>query len=468
MAELIQLDAIGPNGSYRAQNRETICHLGGEPLAEMTMVPSLYVIRTIKKLRTGTKLSLRQRLTAMRTAGQQFAHGCVAGMTAPEYQRTVSKVTGTPISSVRTAVERIEAAALNLDRSSQLARPVAAVNDWRDPATSSGSAVWTRRGDVFAVLSSGNTPAIHSAWFDAIAHGYRVVVRPSRREPFTLFRLVTAMHEAGLGDYVALLPCGYDVADKIVELADRAMVYGGQDTVEKYANNPDVLVQGPGRSKVLITADVDWIDAVDTVAHAATVSGGASCMCTSSVLVEGDPRPFAQALAAKLAQIPSLPPEDDHAILTVRPVESARNIERSLRKAAKGTTPLLGADGVVDDLRTGGAVLRPAVHLVDSWEAPQLDVELPFPCVWVGPWDRRAGIAPLRDSLVVVANTKDADLVDDLLNEPSIFNVYVGNHPSTFSSNDLPHDGYLGDFLMRTKTGLGAIAVAVPAAASIC
>jgi hypothetical protein len=457
MSPLLQLDAIGPDGPYRAQSREAVSYLSGAPLAEMTMVGALYAVGAVKKLRSAPRLSSEHRLRRMRVAVHQFAHGWVAGMSACDYQRTVSKVTGTPIASVRIAVDGIERAATNLAWSSQLARPIAAVNDWRDPSTAGGSAIWTRRGDVFAVLASGNTPAIHSAWFDAIAYGYRVVLRPSRREPFTPLRLVTAMHEAGLGDYVALLPCGYAEADKLVELADLAMVYGGQDMLNKYGNNADVLVQGPGRSKVLITNDVDWQDAVDTVAHAATRSGGASCMCTSSVLIEGDPRPFAEALAAKLAQIPTLPPDDDHAILTARPVESARSIERYLLTAAKGTTPLLGGDGVVDELPEGGAVPRPAVHLVDSWRARQLDIELPFPCVWVGPWDREAGVAPLRDSLVVVANTKDAQLIDDLLHEPSIFNVYVGNHPTTFSASVLPHDGYLGDFLMRTKTGLGRV-----------
>jgi acyl-CoA reductase-like NAD-dependent aldehyde dehydrogenase len=464
MSPLRQLDAIGPDGPFRAQNRETVCYLSGTPLAEMSMVPALYAIRTVKRLRSGPRLSLAERLKAMRVVAHQFARGCVAGIPAPEYIRTVSRVTGTPITSVRDAVDAIERAALSLAWSSQLARPVAAVSDWRDPATLGGSAIWTRRGDVFAVLSSGNTPAIHGAWFDAIAYDYRVILRPSRREPFTPFRLVSAMHEAGLGDYVALLPCDYAVADKLVELADLAMVYGGQDIVDKYSNNARVLVQGPGRSKVLITSDVDWTDAVNTVAHAATANGGASCMCTSSVLVEGDPRPFAAALAVRLAQIPTLPPDDDNAVLTAQPCEAARRIEGYLMTVTKGTVPLLGGDGVVDELPGGGAVLRPAVHLVDSWKAPQLDTELPFPCVCVGPWDRQAGVAPLRDSLVVVANTKDPEIIDDLLHEPSIFNVYVGNHPTTFSAKTLPHDGYLGDFLMRTKTGLGGIAkTGVPA-----
>jgi len=39
--------------------------------------------------------------------------------------------------------------------------------------------------------------------------------------------------------------------------ADLGMVYGGADVVAKYRGS-QVLPQGPGRSKILITADTDW------------------------------------------------------------------------------------------------------------------------------------------------------------------------------------------------------------------
>ena len=47
--------------------------------------------------------------------------------------------------------------------------------------------------------------------------------------------------------------------------------------------------------------------------------------------------------------------------------------------------------------------------------------------------------------------TTDADLVDDLLAEPSITNLYLGDNPTTRLRPDIPHDGYLGEFLMRNK-----------------
>lgn len=58
----------------------------------------------------------------------------------------------------------------------------------------------------------------------------------------------------------------------------------------------------------------------------------------------------------------------------------------------------------------------------------------------------------LRNSLVLTAFTEDEALIDALLQEPTISNVYLGDHPTYWIRPGVPHDGYLGEFLMRTKT----------------
>jgi hypothetical protein len=64
---------------------------------------------------------------------------------------------------------------------------------------------------------------------------------------------------------------------------------------------------------------------------------------------------------------------------------------------------------------------------------------------------RSDGIEPLRHSLVLNAITSDEDLIDDLVNEPTVTNVYRGHHRTYHMTRAIPHDGYLADFLMRTK-----------------
>ncbi|MEW1654063.1 aldehyde dehydrogenase family protein [Streptomyces sp. NPDC093707] len=453
MRERATLGALGADGEYHTRRRTDLTSASGEKVGELSLVSPLYVRRTMAALRQASVPRTSDRFAMLEKAADLYLNGIVAGLGADAYARLVSVASGVPLAFVRSSATGVAQALRALRHTAGLAMPRGAVAEWDDLRTAEGAAVWTRKGEVFAVHASGNTPAVHSLWLEALALGYKVAVRPSTREPFTAFRLVSALRAAGFGnDTVALLPCDHATADVIIAEADFAMVYGGQDVIDKYAGDPRVLPQGPGRSKVLVTKDVDWHEKIGLIADAVSFLGGTACVCTTSVLVEGDPAPVAEALAERLSRIPTLPAEDPAAILAVQPRDQADRIDQYLRNVAGGTRAWLGGDRIVDELPQGGAVLRPAVHEVHSSDAPQLNVELPFPCVWVGPWAPEDGTAPLKDSLVVTAMTQDRQLVENLLQEPSIANVYLGDHPTTWMRPGVPHDGYLGEFLMRTKS----------------
>lgn len=452
MPDLIPLTALGAGEPYRSRNRYPISTLDGTPVAELSLVPPLFVTRTMTALHRARTLPAADRAAALDRAGRIFAEDTIDGLDYQSYQRMVSRVSGVPISVVRYATDGIVEGATEAVRAAYRAQPVGAVSDWRDPLTGNGTAVWTRRGDVFAVHAAGNHPGPHALWLEALALGYRVAIRPSRREPFTPHRLVTALRAAGFGpDHVALLPTEHAAADGMLTGADLGMVYGGDEVVTKYRGSR-ILPQGPGRSKILVTADVDWREHLDTIVGSISHQGGVACINATAVLVEGDPAPLAAAVAERLAAIPTLPPDDDKAVLSVQPVAAARAIEDFLSRRANGSRSWLGGDGVVDELGDGSAALRPAVHQLDRPDAPQAGLELPFPCVWIAPWTRADGIPPLRDSLVLTALTTDTDLVESLVDDPTIANVYLGDVPTYWYRTGTPHDGYLGEFLMRTKT----------------
>ena len=138
------------------------------------------------------------------------------------------------------------------------------------------------------------------------------------------------------------------------------MVYGGQDVVDKYAHDPAVVVNGPGRAKILITADRDWRDYIDVIVDSIADLGGMACVNTTAVLYEGDPAPLAQAIAERLAVIEPLPTDDERALLPTQSVDKARSLASYLAAKAVGTTPLLGADQIVAPVGDGFAALRPA------------------------------------------------------------------------------------------------------------
>ena len=449
---MISIEALGPEGAYRTRNREPVTTTAGVAVAELSMAPSLYVSRAINAQRDARPLPVHERESALAKAADIFATGVIAGLDFDAYAVLASRISGVPISVTRSGARSVADGVASAFGAVRPARPTGAVPDWRDDRTRGGSAVWARRGEVFAVLASGNGPGVHGLWPQALALGYRVAVRPSRREPLTAHRLIHALRQAGFRPQDAVyLPTDHRGADEMIRSADLAMVYGGQAVVDKYANDPTVFVNGPGRAKVLITADHEWRDYLDVITDSIANLGGVACVNATAVLYEGDPAPLAAAIAERLSTIAVLPTEDERAVLPTQNIENATALASHLAVVAAGTTAVLGADQVVAPLSDGYAALRPAVHLLTTPDVAKLNVELPFPCVWVAPWSRADGLEPLRHSLVISAITKDEDLVDDLLAEPTIANVYCGRHPTHYTAPEIPHDGFLADFLMRNK-----------------
>lgn len=449
--DLVAIDALGPGGEYRTRRREVITSTAGAAVAELSLVPPLYVARTLAAQRKVMPLPAGRRAAALSHAAGIFSNEVIAGLDFEAYVRLASRISGLPVAVTRAGARGVAEAVGGAFDAVRPARPVGAALDWREEGARAGGAVWARRGEVFAVHAAGNGPGVHGLWPQALALGYRVAVRPSRREPLTAHRLVLALRRAGFRPEDAVcLPTDHAGADEIIRSADLAMVYGGPQVVDKYAADPSVIVNGPGRTKILITADRDWHDHVDVIVDSIAGLGGMACVNATAVLCERDPAPLARAIARRLAAIEPLPTDDERAILPTQPREQARALADYLAAKAIGATPLLGADQVVADLGDGYAALRPAVHLLPE-PTDALNVELPFPCVWVAPWSRSAGLDPLRHSLVLTAITGDDSLVDALLAEPTIGNVYVGPHPTWWSAPGIPHDGFLADALMRTK-----------------
>lgn len=450
--DLVDIDALGPKGAYRARNVEVIRDTAGNAVARLSIVPPLFVSRAIAAQRKAKPLPVEVRRAALAKAAESFLDDEIAGLDFEAYVSLVSRVSGLPIEVARDGARAVAGAFATVGDAVDAARPAGTVLDWRDTRATSGVGVWARRGEVFAVHASGNAPAVHGAWPQALALGYRVAVRPSRREPFTGQRVILALQRAGFRpEDVVYLPTDYAGADEIIRSADLAMVFGGQDVVDRYAGDDTVFANGPGRTKIVITADKDWREYLDTIVESVSGMGGMACQNTTAVLVEGDAEPLARALAERLSAIAPLPSSDERAILPIQPVELARKTAEFVAEKASGTTPILGADQIVAELGDGFAALRPTVHLLATPDPEVLNTELPFPCVWVSSWTRADGVGPLRRSLVFNAITDDGDLIDELIAEPTIANVYSGHVPTQHMAPQMPHDGYLAEILMRNK-----------------
>ncbi|OEU88195.1 hypothetical protein DB35_17555 [Streptomyces abyssalis] len=440
------------DGEERSSRDTHLLHgVDGVPVATVHEAPAMVTRLTVKRMRAAPRTAQDKRLAALADAGRLFAEATLGGQTPEEYCRVQSIVSGVPIGVARQTLGRMR------DDCGLLGDVVAR----QSPVGAGRTARWVRRGSVFGVVAPSNHPATHGAWLQAVALGYRVAVRPGARDPVTPLRLVRALLQAGLEPgWISLLPGPHAAADALMDAADLSLVYGSEATVARLRGNDRVLVRGPGRSKILVDVPVDEA-VLDHLIAEISADGGVRCTNTTAVFTSGDHRALAEALAGRLAALPGLPVTDARAVLPVRPRKEAEGLRAALHRAAQGAVDLTEryyeADGgpvtVVDE---DAAALRPAVMCVDRSDHPGLGTELPFPCVWVAPWGRQEGIGPLDDSLALTLLTDDAALVDEALEAPGIRTVLHGRVPRWWRDPHLPHDGYLGQFLMEARGFAGS------------
>ncbi|KJY40838.1 aldehyde dehydrogenase, partial [Streptomyces sp. NRRL B-1568] len=290
------LDALTPTGPYHAHRRTTITDVSGTPYAELSLIPRLLATRTLKTLAQTPPLERHQRKTALEKAATIFLEDTIAGLTYDQYTHAVAQVSGVPITIIKNAGHRIAHACTKADYAAYQAQPQGAVDTWTHPNTLTGTGLWTRRGTTLTVLAAGNHPGPNELWLEALALGYHLAIRPSRREPFTPHRLGTALQKAGFTPHrITYLPTDHDTADTLLQQADHALVYGNDTVVNKYRHHPTVIPQGPGRSKILITADTDWRPYLNMIIDSITHHAGVACLNTTTILTEHDPTPLAQA-----------------------------------------------------------------------------------------------------------------------------------------------------------------------------
>ncbi|MFD6095841.1 aldehyde dehydrogenase family protein [Nocardiopsis flavescens] len=448
----VELPLLTVEGRRRTRARETVNGVDGRPCASLSLAPELLVARTLARQARTEPLPAGRRERALREAAERFLEDTLGGLAFGEHLARVGRVSGHNAPLTARMSEQVAAALAQAPQRADQARPRGSVRSREEVPQGSGRGVWTRRGRTLGAVLSGNAPTIQNGWLQALALGYRVAVRPSRREPFTAHRVVLALRAAGFrGVDAVYLPTTRAVAGSVLRRADLGLTYGGDDVEAAYGRDPSVKVGGPGRSKTLITRERLRPAAVASVAESVSALSGTACVNTSAVLVEGDHVSFARALAEELRGLTGnggLQTTDRH--LGPRlPEAAALALLDGLRRSGPGE-PVIPWDRVAARHPDGGVVLGPAVLTVDTPEHPLLRSELPFPCVWVAPWRPEDGLTALGGSLVVNAITEDTGLVDALAADPTIRNVHQ-NAPTVRGDGLLPHEDYVGGFLMRNK-----------------
>ncbi|MFF2568476.1 aldehyde dehydrogenase family protein [Streptomyces sp. NPDC058084] len=453
---LLAVNPLVCGRSVTSSDRGRLPDVRGGDLADVGAAPRLMALAALRELRTHADgVPVAQEV--FDRAAELFEEAVLEGESPEDYADRVSYATGLTAAAVAQSVRDL------VDELRELSETTAA----ELPGTGFGAGFatrWVPRGRVFAAVMASNHPTPNVTWAQALFHGYSVAVKPGSRDPFTPLRLTRALLTAGLPAHkLAFLPASHETGEFLLKEADRGIVYGGDSAVRRWQGDESVAVRGPGRTKALLDAEADE----QTVAHlalSASFDGGTRCTNLSAVLTTRPVHEVADALARRLAALPSVPVTTAGATLLVADRERAARIRRQVDelRAAPGVTDHsaghdpAGKDTVVE-LADGSQLLRPLVLSVDRVDHPAVGTELPFPFVVVAPWTPADGVAPLRGSLALNLLTEDEELVDAAVREPSVRKVTRGAVLPWTAVPGIPHDDNYTQFLLEPK---GVVAAA--------
>ncbi len=313
--------------------------------------------------------------------------------------------------------------------------------------------------DVLGLVLPSNSPGVHTLWLPAIPLQIGLVLKPGSSEPWTPFRLYEAFAAAGVPrEAFSIYPGPHDVGNAIMELSGRSMIFGGNDTIEKYSGNPRVQVHGPGFSKILLGDDVvdQWEDYLDVLVQSVLVNGGRSCINASGIWASRRTKDIADAIAAKLGPIEALASTDENAALAAFTIEGAAQAMNSMIDDGLASGAVTE---VTEKYRNGArlvqkercAYLRPTVLHVSDPKDAMANTEFMFPFASVVKCPQNQMIKSIGSTLVGTAITNDESWIQQLCDARNIDRLNVGSVPTCALNWLQPHEGNIIEFLYRNR-----------------
>lgn len=313
--------------------------------------------------------------------------------------------------------------------------------------------------DALGVVLPNNSPGVNTLWMPALALKVPVVLKPGREEPWTPFRIIQAFIAGGCPpEAFSFYPTDHEGSNTIMEECGRALIFGDESTVQRYASNPGIQVHGPGRSKILIGADMAdrWPEFLDLIVGSISTNGGRSCINASAVVTHAHGAELADALARRLAEMAPRSAMDEAAHLSgfANPkmaefIDAAIESDLSTPGAEEVTARYRSGPRLVE--HEGSTYLLPTIVHCRSFDHPLANREFLFPYASVVEVPQEKMLDVIGDSLVVTAITEDPDFVDRLIASPHIDRLNLGPLPTTLVQWDQPHEGNLFEFLYRRR-----------------
>ncbi|MED6299864.1 MAG: aldehyde dehydrogenase family protein [Verrucomicrobiota bacterium] len=459
---------------YRSLDVQEICPVqGGEPVARITMANSGLIKRDLLNLTEGRKAlqkyTTQDLLDITLRAGDIFLKdelpvGDEGIMQGPEeYLRSLAATSGLPHSLIRMNMERLHGVFAQVPTILKgLSRGMSTEVLDLAYCTQSGVTVsFVPTTSALGVVLPSNSPAVNALWIPAIAMKTPVVLKPGREEPWTPWRVIQSFIKAGAPpEAFSFYPAHHDGSSAIIRNCERVMLFGGDDTVKQYENDPRVEVHGAGRSKILIGDDEieNWKDHLDLMVRSISANSGRSCINASCVIVPKYADEIASALAEELLTMKVRDQDDPEATLSgfANPkmaewINGA--IEEGLDEGGAKDISLEKRDGSERYVQKDGMhYMVPTIVRCDSIEHPIGNTEFLFPYASIIEMPQDQMLGSIGKSLAVAAITKDRSWLDELIFADHIERLNVGAMPTNHIEWDQPHEGNLFEFLYRRRS----------------
>jgi hypothetical protein len=462
---IINLSALRAGQPYDSLEKTELKSVRtGEVVATVGQVNGGIIRRDLRRInRDSLKAIPIARLIEMYAeAGRLFMNERVGGLTPQEYIHALSETSGLPHALVKRNMGKIHQVFTELPTIlNGLTRGLPLEVLDTGYGTQAGVPVsYFPTAEALGVVLPSNSPGVNSLWMPALALKTPVVLKPGREEPWTPLRIVHALIAAGVpAEAFYFYPTDHEGSAAVMESCQRALIFGDQSTVERYASNPNVEVHGPGWSKVVIGEDcIDrWPEFIELLAASIADNGGRSCINASAVLVPRHGAALADALAKRLTEITPRAPEDSAATLSgfANPkmaewMDCA--IDEGLQTPGAIDATAQHRTGSRRVERDGSTYLLPTLVHCDSFAHPLANREFLFPYASVVEVPQEKMVETMGPSLVVTALTQDQKFLGQLLASPHIERLNIGPIPTTKVEWNQPHEGNLFEFLYRRRS----------------
>lgn len=443
---------------------ELVHHATGDPVAKVSQANAGLISRDVNRWDADVleQFTVKELLAMCKKAAELFMNGTLpvgdSKQSFDDYVRQLSATTGMPYTycrgnarKIHRVLDEMDAILAGLTRGFDLS-----ILDKGYGSDEGRTLSWFREARTFGAVLPSNSPGVHSLWIPAIALKTPIVLKPGREEPWTPLRVIEALAAAGVPrEAFGFYPTDHSGASTLLQVVDRAMLFGDASTTKAWSHDPRVELHGPGYSKVILGEDAadEWEKYVDLMASSIAANGGRSCINASAIWTPGNADKIAEALARKLATVKALPADDPEAQLAAfaNPQMATRisaMIDGLLPGSRELTAEFRGSPRLVTKGRL--AWLLPTIIRCDR-EHPLANKEFLFPYASVIECPPTEMPEAVGQTLVATVLTKDGKFARSLMNSPHIDRLNVGPIPTWQLSWDQPHEGNLFEHLYRQR-----------------